>query len=212
MPDPDPHSNSTKNGPSNDVVEKRTWDWFHATVAARFGPAHFRVWTPAERDHWPDVIALRGHEKVGFEITSPLKPEDVVTRPGNETGNGFRPASEEGEDERVVAGAYRQKLLEQRVVGALKRKIKKYGEHHSGIPLALLITLAHPSSLKFSSTHTDIAHLASVVRGHFGKFLHQPIDAVYLVGPGEKAFLLWRRRGPKWKKLFPELDDITART
>lgn len=208
---PDPHSKG--NSASNDVIEERTWDWFHGATSARFGPAYFLVKNTLVNDPWPDVIAMRGHEQVGFEITSPLRPEDVVERSGHSTDNGFKPVTnrEEDEDERVVARVARQKMLEQRVVGALKRKIKKYGEHHSGMPLALLITLAHPSALKFSSTHTDIAHLASVVRGHFGKFLHQPIDAVYLVGPGERAFLLWRRRGPKWKKLFPELDDIAQR-
>lgn len=200
----DPHNH---NGPTNDVIEQRTWDWFHATVAARFGPAHYQVAAHRPNDHWPDVIALRGHEEVGFEITSPLKPEDVVRRPTPAAHNGTSDGTEADEE-----GISRQKLLEQRVVGALKRKIKKYGAQSTQLPLALLITLAHPSTLKFSSTKSDVAHLASVVRGHFGKFLHQPIDAVYLVGPGEKAYLLWRRRGPKWKKLFPELDEVTART
>ncbi len=196
MNDPD---NSAS--PSNELIERRTWDWFHAAVSSRFGPAHFKVFMPTEKDHWPDVVAVRGHDRVGFEITSPLKPEDVVKR-----------TRKEPDDEIDEEGISRQKLLEQRVVGALKRKIKKYATAHTGMPLALLITLAHPSTLRFSSTNTDIAHLASVVRGHFGKFLHQPIDAVYLVGPGERAFLLWRRRGPKWKKIFPELDEIAART
>lgn len=200
---PDPHKN---NGPTNDVIEQRTWDWFHATVSARYGPAHFRVISGRTNDHWPDVIALRGHEEVGFEITSPLKPEDVVRRPVPVSSNGSHHGAEGGDDDEE--GISRQKLLEQRVVGALKRKIKKYGAQDTGLPLALLITLAHPSTLRFSSTKNDVAHLASVVRGHFGKFLHQPIDAVYLVGPGEKSYLLWRRRGPKWKKLFPELDEV----
>lgn len=212
MPDPDPQYISAKNGPSNDVIEKRTWDWFHASVSARFGPAHFREWSPPGREHWPDIIALRGHDRVGFEITSPLKPEDVVMRPANGPTNGTLPDPGSDDESRLTPTQERQKLLEQRVVGALKRKIKKYGAHHSGNPLALLITLAHPSTLRFSSTNTNVAHLASVVRGHFGKFLHQPIDAVYLVGPGEKAYLLWRRRGSRWKKLFPELDDIAQRT
>ncbi len=198
MSDDGPKSSGS---PSNELIEQRTWDWFHAAVALRFGPAHFRIATLPPYDHWPDVIAMRGHDRVGFEITSPLKPEDVVKRPRRDT-----------QEDIEIEGMSRQRMLEQRVVGALKRKIKKYGSTNTGMPLALLITLAHPSTLKFSSTKSDIAHLASVVRGHFGKFLHQPIDAVYLVGPGEKAFLLWRRRGPKWKKIFPDLDDIAQRT
>jgi hypothetical protein len=191
-------SSSNHNSLSNDVVERRTWDWFAGAVAARYGPAHYRLIHPPENDLWPDVYAIRGNERVGFEITSPLRPEDVVSKPN---GNGSEQPDEEPPP--------RQKLLERRVIEAVRRKIKKYGNKPSDFPLGLLVTLAHPSSLKFSSTETDLKHLSQVVKSHLGHLLHQPIDAVYLVGPGSRAVLLWRRRGPKWSKLFPELDELT---
>jgi hypothetical protein len=188
MSDPDP---DISNGPSNDTVEERTWTWFFEAMSLRFGPAYYQLLSAATGDHWPDVIALRAHDRVGFEITSPLRPEDVV-----------RKRSEAVEDDGEQPA---QARLEKRVIEALRRKIKKYGNGPSAMPLALLITLAHPSSLKFTA-HLDRPRLAGVVRGHLTNFLHQPIDAVYLVGPGAQAHLLWRRRGAKWKKLFPELN------
>lgn len=186
------HANST--GPSNDVVERRTWDWFAAAVAAQFGPAHYSVVHPPDGDPWPDVIVVRAHDRVGFEITSPLRPEDVV-----------RKLNHNGDDD---DDAPLQTRLEKRVMEAVKRKIKKYGNKPSDFPLGLLVTLAHPSSLKFSSTEIDLLRLAQVVKSRLGHLIHQPIDAVYLVGPGPRAHLLWRRRGIKWKKLFPEVGII----
>jgi hypothetical protein len=182
-------------GPTNDDIEQLTWEWFAAAIELRFGPAYYQVLEPPDGgDHWPDVVALRAHDRVGFEITSPLRPEDVVKKKFE--------GSVDPDDELPA-----QRRLERRVVEALKRKIKKYGRQKTELPLALLVTMAHPSSLKFFS-HTDIEHLSQVVKSVLGHLLHQPIDAVYLVGPGERAHLLWRRRGPKWKKLFPELNPV----
>jgi len=187
--DPDPYS---ANGPTNDAVEQRTWEWFHSAAAARFGPAYYQDLHPLGGDNWPDILAVRAHSRVGFEITSPLRPEDVVRKGNNHTY----------EDDSDLPA---QARLEKRVVEAVRRKIKKYGQGKSEIPLALLITLAHPSSQRLFS-QIDLRRLTGVVRGHLSNFLHQPLDAVYLVGPGARAHLLWRRRGPKWKKLFPELN------
>jgi len=192
MPDPDPHPNGPSNGLSNDDIERRTWDWFSGAVEVRFGPAYYHLLAPDDGERWPDVIALRAHDRVGFEITSPLRPEDVVKKHGTNS-----------DDEADVP---MQRQLEKRVIEALKRKIKKYGNRKMQLPLALLITLAHPSTMKFFS-HTDLEHLSQVVKSVLGHLLHQPIDAVYLVGPGERAHLLWRRRGAQWKKLFPELEQ-----
>jgi hypothetical protein len=189
--DPDPY---ISNGLSNDDVERRTWEWFAAAVGLRFGPAFYQQLDPPDGDLWPDVLTLRAHDRVGFEITSPLRPEDVVRKP-NHTGD---------DGELSV-----QARLERRVLEAVRRKIKKYGNKPSDFPLGLLVTLAHPSSLKFSSSKTDVLHLSQVVKSRLGHLIHQPIDAVYLVGPGERAHLLWRRRGSKWKKLFPEVDEIS---
>jgi hypothetical protein len=189
---------ANNNSPSNDVIERRTWEWFIGAVSARYGPAHYRKIDPPDNHLWPDVYAVRGNERVGFEITSPLRPEDVVAK---SNGNGRDDTDEEPPS--------RQKLLERRVIEAVRRKINKYGNKPSDFPLGLLVTLAHPSSLKFSSTETDLIHLSQVVKSVLGHLLHQPIDAVYLVGPGERSVLLWRRRGPKLKKLFPELDPMT---
>jgi hypothetical protein len=195
--DPDPLRNTGTSGPTNDAVEQRTWEWFAGAVAVRLGPAFYQLLDhPDGGDRWPDVLALRAHDRVGFEITSPLRPEDVVQK---RNGNG----SPDPVDENPPT---RQKLLERRVVEAVRRKIKKYGNKPSDFPLGLLVTFAHPSSLKFSSTETDVMHLSQVVKSVLGHLLYQPIDAVYLVGPGQRAFRLWVRRGPKWKKLFPELD------
>lgn len=180
-----------QNGPTNDAIEKRTWQWFTDAMAVQFGPAHYQVVLPPEGDLWPDVIAVRAHDRVGFEITSPLRPEDVVRKPSH---NG-------DEDD----GKSLQTRLEKRVLEAVRRKIKKYGSKPTDFPLALLVTLAHPSSQKFSPATTDLVHLAQVVKSRLGHHIHQPIDAVYLVGPGPAAHLLWRRRGAKWKKLFPDL-------
>jgi len=191
MFDPAPHT-VKNNGPSNDDVERRTWQWFTAAISAQFGPAHYQVVYPPEGDIWPDVTAVRAHVRVGFEITSPLRPEDVVKKPNHNGDN---------DDDRPL-----QARLEGRVMEAVKRKIKKYGSKPSDFPLGLLVTLAHPSSLKFSSSETDLMHLSQVVKSRLGHLIHQPIDAVYLVGPGASAHLLWRRRGAKWKKLFPDLD------
>ena len=141
------------------------------------------------------MLTLRAHDRVGFEITSPLRPEDVVRKPNHAGGD---------EGELSV-----QAKLERRVIEAVRRKIKKYGSKPTDFPLGLLVTLAHPSSLKFSSSKTDVLHLSQVVKSRLGHLIHQPIDAVYLVGPGERAHLLWRRRGSKWKKLFPEVDAIS---
>lgn len=195
MPDPDPH---ISNGPSNDDVEKKTWDWFARAVSQEYGPAHYQVVYPPDGGLWPDVIVVRAHDRVGFEITSPLRPEDVVKKTNH-------PSDDDD-------GASLQARLERRVLEAVKRKIKKYGSKPSNFPLGLLVTLAHPSSLKFSSSETNLAHLSQVVKSRLGHLIHQPIDAVYLVGPGARAHLLWRRRGAKWKKLFPELDALAERT
>jgi hypothetical protein len=190
MVDPDPHL-SPGNGLSNDDIERRTWEWFSGAVEVIYGPAYYQLLNHEAGDHWPDVIALRAHDRVGFEITSPLRPDDVVKKHNSST------AEEEAE-------IPLQRQLEKRVIEALKRKIKKYGNRKMELPLALLITLAHPSTMKFFS-HTDLQHLSQVVKSVLGHLLHQPIDAVYLVGPGERAHLLWRRRGAQWKKLFPEI-------
>jgi hypothetical protein len=195
MSAPDPQ---ISNGLSNDDIERKTWDWFVHAVAAEFGPAHYQVVYPPDGDLWPDVIAVRAHERVGFEITSPLRPEDVVKK-----------SHHNGDDD---DGVSRQARLERRVLEAVKRKIKKYGNKPSDFPLGLLVTLAHPSSLKFSSSETDVAHLSQVVKSRLGHLIHQPLDAVYLVGPGATAHLLWRRRGSKWKKLFPELNAVAERS
>jgi hypothetical protein len=195
MSDPDPY---ISNGLSNDDVERRTWQWFAAAVAEHFGPAYYQQLDPPDGDLWPDVLTLRAHDRVGFEITSPLRPEDVVKKP-NHTG---------GDDTDLSA----QARLERRVMEAVKRKIKKYGSKPTDFPLGLLITLAHPSSLKFSSSKTDLLHLSQVVKSRLGHWIHQPIDAIYLVGPGSQAHLLWRRRGPKWKKLFPDLEPVSEST
>ncbi|MBU0507816.1 hypothetical protein KKH27_03120 [bacterium] len=192
MSDPDPYI--IGNGPTNDDVERRTWNWFAAAVATQFGPAHYQVVYPPEGDLWPDVTAVRAHERVGFEITSPLRPEDVVKKPNHNS-----------EDDETATP---QARLERRVMEAVKRKIKKYGNKPSDFPLGLLVTLAHPSSQKFSQSEIDLTHLSQVVKSRLGHLIHQPIDAVYLVGPGARAHLLWRRRGSKWKKLFPELDTV----
>lgn len=199
--DPDNNkSNSNSNGPSNVIIEQRTWDWFHASVARRYGPVHYHILDGALSVHWPDVVAVRAHDRVGFEITSPLRPGDVVKK-----------RSTVSEDDSVEEDSrkIKQRLFEQRVVDAVTRKIKKYGKTPAGEPLALLITLAHPSSLKFFSP-ANVPRLSKIVRGHLLNFVHQPIDAVYLVGPGERAYLLWRRRGSRWKKLFPELDTLNG--
>lgn len=193
MSDPDPH---ISNGPTNDAIERRTWEWFAAAVELRFGPAFYQQLDPPDGDHWPDVLTLRAHDQVGFEITSPLRPEDVVKKP-NHTD------TDDGE-------LSLQARLERRVIEAVRRKIKKYGSKPTDFPLGLLVTLAHPSSLKFSSSETDLIHLSQVVKSRLGHLIHQPIDAVYLVGPGARAHLLWRRRGSKWKKLFPELEPVAA--
>jgi hypothetical protein len=192
MSDPDPY---ISNGLSNDAVERRTWEWFAAAVGLRFGPAFYQLLDLSDGDLWPDVLTLRAHDRVGFEITSPLRPEDVVKKP-NHTG------TDDGE-------LSLQARLERRVLEAVRRKIKKYGSKPTDFPLGLLVTLAHPSSMKFSSSKIDLLHLAQVVKSRLGHFIHQPIDAVYLVGPGARAHLLWRRRGPKWKKLFPDLEPVT---
>jgi hypothetical protein len=192
MPDdPDSH-NHHPNGPSNNDIEQRTWDWFASTVGQRFGSAYYQVTGPSNGELWPDVIAVRAHNRVGFEIPSPLRPEDVVKKTSR---IGAAP------DDAELPPHTR---LEQRVIEALRRKIKKYGDRQTGMPLALLITLAHPSAQKLSG-QMDLRRLAGTVRGHISNFLHQPLDAVYLVGPGEHAYLLWRRRGPQWKKIFPDL-------
>ena len=197
--DPDPNNhNGNNNGPTNDVIERRTWEWFHAAVSAKYGPAHYHVLDGALSVHWPDVAAVRAHDRVGFEITSPLRPEDVVRK---------RSTVSDDDDVEEDSRKLKQRFFEQRVVEAISRKIKKYGRNPLSEPLALLITLAHPSSLKFFSPR-NVPRLSKIVRGHLLNFVHQPIDAVYLVGPGEKAYLLWRRRGAKWKKLFPELDEV----
>jgi len=192
MSDSDPY---ISNGLSNDDVERRTWEWFAAAVGLHFGPAFYQQLDPPDGDLWPDVLTLRAHDRVGFEITSPLRPEDVVRKP-NHTGD----------DGELSA----QARLERRVIEAVRRKIKKYGNKPSDFPLGLLVTLAHPSSLKFSSSKTDLLHLSQVVKSRLGHLIHQPIDAVYLVGPGERAHLLWRRRGPKWKKLFPDFEPVSV--
>jgi hypothetical protein len=197
MSDPDPHI-STNNGPTNDVIEQRTWEWFTGAVSARFGPAHYHVLDGALSVHWPDVMAVRAHERVGFEITSPLRPEDVVRK---------RSVVPEDDDSEVDSRKLKQRLFERRVVEAINRKMKKYGRTAADEPLALLVTLAHPSAQKFFSA-ANVGHLSQVVKSRLGHLIHQPIDAVYLVGPGERAYLLWRRRGAKWKKLFPELDEL----
>lgn len=184
---------SESNGLSNTDVEERTWEWFSEAVTARFGPAYYQLLGIPAHDHWPDRIALRAHSRVAFEITSPLRPEDVVPK------NNRHPELEAAEIELPM-----QVRLEQRVIEALRRKIRKYGSRNTGMPLALLITLAHPSAQPFFGA-ADLRRLSGVVRGHVTNFLHQPLDAVYLVGPGQRAVLLWRRRGSKWKKLFPEL-------
>lgn len=191
MPDPDP---DIQNGSTNDAIERRTWEWFASAVELRFGPAFYHVLDKTNGDLWPDVLALRAHDRMGFEITSPLRPEDVVKKPNHN-----------GDDDN---GLTTQTMLERRVLEAVKRKIKKYGNKPSDFPLGLLVTLAHPSSLKFSSTQTDLLHLAQVVKSRLGHLIHQPIDAVYLVGPGPRAHLLWRRRGAKWKKLFPDFESV----
>ena len=200
MPDPDPNNHANNNGPTNDVIERRTWEWFQAAVSRQFGPAHYHLLDGALSVHWPDVVAVRAHDRVGFEITSPLRPEDVVRKKVMEIVD-----DDPEEDPRAL----KQRLFEQRIVEAISRKIRKYGHHPLAEPLALLITLAHPSSLKFYSP-TNVPRLAKIVRGHLTNFVHQPIDAIYLVGPGEKAYLLWRRRGSKWKKLFPELNTLNG--
>jgi hypothetical protein len=190
MSDPDSHL-SPANGLSNDDIERRTWEWFTGAVGVFFGPAYYQPLNHDAGDLWPDVMALRAHDRVGFEITSPLRPGDVVKK------NNSTPEEE--------SDIPLQRQIEKRVIEALKRKIKKYGNRKMGLPLALLITLAHPSAMKFYS-HTDLEHLSQVVKSVLGHLLHQPIDAVYLVGPGERAHLLWRRRGAQWKKLFPDLE------
>ena len=191
----------TNNGPTNDVIERRTWEWFHAAVSAKFGPAHYHVLDGALSVHWPDVAAVRAHERVGFEITSPLRPEDVVSK---------RTAVVEDDDAEEDSRKVKQRLFERRVVEAINRKMKKYGKTATDEPLALLVTLAHPSAQKYFSA-TNVEHLAQVVKSRLGHLIHQPIDAVYLVGPGERAYLLWRRRGAKWKKLFPDIDALEPR-
>jgi hypothetical protein len=193
MSDPDPY---ISNGLTNDAIERRTWEWFAAAVELRFGSAFYQQLDPPTGDHWPDVLTLRAHDQVGFEITSPLRPEDVVKKPNHN-----------GDDDN---GLSLQARLERRVIEAVRRKIKKYGSKPTDFPLGLLITLAHPSSMKFFPSETDLLHLSQVVKSRLGHLIHQPIDAVYLVGPGSRAHLLWRRRGSKWKKLFPELEPATV--
>ncbi len=195
--DPDPN-NSNSNGPTNDVIEQRTWEWFSGAVSARFGPAYYQILDGALSVHWPDVMAVRAHDRVGFEITSPLRPEDVVRK---------RNVLPEEDDAEVDVRKRKQRLFERRVVEAINRKMKKYGRTATDEPLALLVTLAHPSAQKFFSA-ANVEHLSQVVKSRLGHLLHQPIDAVYLVGPGVRAYLLWRRRGAKWSKLFPDLDEL----
>lgn len=192
--DQDPDSSNRTNGPSTNDIEQRTWDWFTGAVALRFGPAYYQLLGPTNGDRWPDVVALRAHDRVAFEITSPLRPEDVVHKL-RRNGVGV-----ESDDHQPA-----QARLERRVVEALKRKIRRYQSRAQGMPLCLLITLAHPSALPLTA-QLNLKRLSGVVRGHLANFLDQPLDAVYLVGPGTRAHLLWRRRGPKWKKIFPDLD------
>ncbi|MBU1936331.1 hypothetical protein KKG05_02950, partial [bacterium] len=101
-------------------------------------------------------------------------------------------------------------LLHQRVLEATMRKIERYGARSISEPTALLITLAHPATLRLTRGNAFLPGIAEELQVSLAQELEQPFDAIYLVGPGENAQLLWRRSGAKWKRIFPELDAIQS--
>jgi len=179
--------------PSNAVIEDRTWQWFMGAVSRHVGPAFYDgAHHPAHSD-WPDIIAHRSRRTVCFEITSPLLPHDVN---GGKKNNG----------ELVEESPFN---LRQRVLEATIRKIHRYGMRHFSQPMALLITLAHPITQRLARGDATVAGIDEELQAALAQELHQPFDAIYLIGPGPRAWLLWRRAGPKWKRVFPELDTST---
>jgi hypothetical protein len=176
--------------PPNSVIEDRTWQWFMGAVSRRFGPAFYdRAHHPAHSD-WPDIVARRARRAVGFEITSPLQPHDVVV----ERKNDSEPTEESPFS------------LQRRILQATKRKMQRYGMRHSSQPMALLITLAHPIARRLAEGDAPLAGIDEELQDALAQRLHQPFDAIYLIGPGAYARLLWRRHGSKWKRVFPDLD------
>lgn len=164
-------------------------------VSRRFGPAYYDgAHHPAHSD-WPDIVARRARRTVCFEITSPLQPHDVVT----EKKNDGEPVEENPFS------------LHRRILEATGRKIHRYGTRHFSQPMALLITLAHPMALHLSRGNATLAGIGEELQEAVAQQLHQPFDAIYLIGPGEYAQLLWRRRGSRWKQVFPDLDGTPHR-
>ena len=179
---------------SNAAVEDRTWQWFMGAVSRRFGPAFYdSAHHPAHSD-WPDIVAHRARRTVCFEITSPLQPHDVTNNRRNN-------------DELVEENPF---SLHRRILEATTRKIHRYGVRHFSQPMALLITLAHPTALRLSQGDATLEGIGEELQDTFAEELHQPFDAIYLIGPGPNARLLWRRHGPKWKRVFPDLDGASG--
>jgi hypothetical protein len=177
--------------PSNALIEDRTWQWFMGAVARHLGPAYYdEAHHPAHSD-WPDIVAQRSRRTICFEITSPLSPHDV--------NSGKKNDSELIEETPFT--------LRQRVMEATARKIHRYGMRHFSQPMALLITLAHPITQRLSKGDPTAAGIDEELKTALSQELHQPFDAIYLVGPGPRARLLWRRSGAQWKRVFPELDE-----
>jgi hypothetical protein len=181
-------SSATK--PSNAVIEDRTWQWFMGAVSRHWGPAFYDNAHHPTHSDWPDIIAYRSRRTVCFEITSPLLPQDVNT--------GWKGNGEMVEDEPFT--------LRRRILEATVRKIHRYNSRHFAQPMALLITLAHPTTQRLSRGDATAADIGEELQTTLAEELHQPFDAIYLIGPGPHAWLLWRRTGPKWKRVFPELD------
>jgi hypothetical protein len=176
--------------PSNAVIEDRTWQWFMGAISRHVGPAFYDgAHHPAHSD-WPDIIAHRSRRTVCFEITSPLLPQDV--------NSGWKGNGEPAEEHPFT--------LRRRILEATVRKIHRYGVRHFAQPMALLITLAHPTTQRLSRGDATVAGFGEELQATLTEELHQPFDAIYLIGPGPHAWLLWRRTGPKWKRVFPELD------
>ena len=173
---------------SNADVEERTWQWFMGAVSRRFGPAYYASAHHPVSENWPDIIAKRAKATICFEITSPLRPDDVNSHKTDDEEQPF--------------------LLHQRILEATARKIERYGARAIAEPIALLITLAHPATLRLTRGNTSLPGIAEELQMSLAQELEQPFDAIYLVGPGENAQLLWRRSGSKWKRIFPELDAI----
>ncbi|MFH1010175.1 MAG: hypothetical protein V1784_02935 [bacterium] len=181
--------------PSNAVIEDRTWQWFMGAVSRYLGPAFYDGARHPAHSDWPDIIAHRSRRTVCFEITSPLLPHDV-----NSGGKDNH--------ELVKENPF---TLRQRILDATIRKIHRYGVRHFSQPMALLITLAHPITQRLSRGDATVAGIGEELQATLAEELHQPFDAIYLIGPGPHAWLLWRRTGPKWKRVFPELDTATQK-